>query len=286
MHCFRAGSGQPLLLLHGLGGSWKSWAPVLDGLVASRDVIAPDLPGFGATPELAGETSISALADAVTEFLRKHRWLGIDAVGSSMGARLVLELARRGAIGTAVALDPVGFWRGWQRHFFYASISVSIKLARLLQPAMRFLTLDALARTALFAQLSARPWRLPPKTLLTEMRSYAAATRFDELLRHLAYGEEQKGMKAEAMNAPIIIGWGRKDRVCPPEEAQRAQALFPGAHVYWFEQCGHFPMWDAPEETLQLIIASTGGAPEKATGEKSPRGRRASRDEDVLAMAV
>ncbi len=286
MHCFRAGAGRRLLLLHGLGGSWKSWGPVLDGLIASRDVIAPDLPGFGATPALPGETSISTLADAVTGFLRKNGWLGVDAVGSSMGARLVLELARRGVIGTAVALDPGGFWRGWQRHFFYASISASIKLVRMLQPAMRFLTVDALTRTVLFAHLSARPWRVPPKTLLTEMRSYAAATRFDELLRQLAYGDKQKGMKADAMKAPIIIGWGRQDRVCPPGEARHAQALFPGAHVYWFEQCGHFPVWDAPEEALQLIIASTGGVPEKAAGEKTPPATRTPRVEDALAMAV
>ena len=131
MHCFRAGAGRPLLLLHGLGGSWKSWGPVLDGLVASRDVIAPDLPGFGATPALQGETSIRTLADAVTEFLRKNRLLGIDAVGSSMGGRLVLELARRDVIGTAVALGPGGFWRGWQRHFFYASMAASIKVVRM-----------------------------------------------------------------------------------------------------------------------------------------------------------
>ena len=156
----------------------------------------------------------------------------------------------------------------------------------MLQPVMRFLTLDVLTRTVLFSRLSARPWRLSPKTLLTEMRSYAAATRFDELLQQLAYGERQKGMKSEAMKAPIIIGWGRQDRVCPPREARRAQALFPGAHVYWFEQCGHFPMWDVPEETLQLIIASTGGTPDKKPIAEKPQPRpRPIRDEEAMLVA-
>src|SRR4029453_8092334 len=164
-----------------------------------------------------------------------------------------------------------------------ASISASIKLFRVLQPLMRFLTSDAVMRSVLFAQLSARPWRLPPNTLLAEMRSYAAATRFDELLQQLAYGEAQKGMKVNAMRAPIIIGWGRQDRVCLPSEARRAQALFPGAHVYWFEQCGHFPMWDAPDETLRLIIASTGGAPDKPIiGKKPPRSQVSHNEEGML----
>ena len=45
-----------------------------------------------------------------------------------MGARLVLELARRGGVlGTVVALDPGGFWQGWERHVFFGSIWASIR---------------------------------------------------------------------------------------------------------------------------------------------------------------
>jgi len=95
-------------------------------------VIAVDLPGFGETPPLSGEVSIRTLADALTGSLRSNGLLGVDAVGSSMGARLVLELARRGGtLGAVVSLDPGGFWRGWERHVFYASIWASIRLVRL-----------------------------------------------------------------------------------------------------------------------------------------------------------
>jgi pimeloyl-ACP methyl ester carboxylesterase len=87
------------------------------------------------TPALRGETTIATLADAVTEFLRENNLTGVDAVGSSMGARLVLELARRGGVlGGVVSLDPGGFWQGWQVPFFYHSINLSIKLVRALQP--------------------------------------------------------------------------------------------------------------------------------------------------------
>ncbi len=121
MHHIRRGTGKPLLLIHGLGGSWRSWNPILDRLTAEREVIAVDLPGHGETQPLSGEVSIRTLADAVTDFLSANNLTGVDAVGSSMGARLVLELARRGGVlGAVVSFDPGGFWRGWQRHFFTA----------------------------------------------------------------------------------------------------------------------------------------------------------------------
>ena len=68
--------------------------------------------GFGAKAPLAGEVSIRNLTDALTVLLSDNGLLGIDAVGSSMGARLMLELARRGGVlGGAVSLDPGGFAR-------------------------------------------------------------------------------------------------------------------------------------------------------------------------------
>ena len=125
MHAIRLGRGRPLLLIHGLGGSWRSWGPILHDLAREREVIAVDLPGFGESPPLQGEVSIETLARAVTEFLAAEGLTGVDVVGSSMGGRLVLELARRGVVGSTGSLDPGGFWPGWERRFFYTSIAVS-----------------------------------------------------------------------------------------------------------------------------------------------------------------
>lgn len=261
MHHIRRGAGKPLLLLHGIGGSWRSWQTILDGLAAERDVIAVDLPGFGATPPLAGPVTIGTLADAVTSFLQQHNLLGIDAVGSSMGARLVLELARRGGVvGAVVSLDPGGFWQGWEIPVFYHTVALSTKLVRALQPVMPLLTGNAATRTVLLAQFSAHPWRIPAPVALDEMRSFAQAPSFDELLRTLAYGEVQKPAPQGSITAPLVIGWGRQDRVCWPSQARRALAKFPDARLYWFENCGHFPQWDQPAEATRLILAATSGA--------------------------
>lgn len=258
MHCVRMGTGQPLLMLHGLGGSWRSWSTIVPSLREQRDLVLVDLPGFGETPPLSPETSILTLADAVTRFLGEHGLYGVDVVGSSMGARLAMELARRGVVGATVALDPGGFWRGWQRRFFYGSIWASIRLVRLLQPMMPAICRSAIGRTLLFPQFSPKPWALPADAVLEEMRSYARSRRFDQLLCSLAYGPEQEGAPSGSLKKPMVIGWGRQDRVCVPSQAKVAQALFPDARLHWFSHCGHFPHWDQPEDTVRLILESTG----------------------------
>lgn len=270
MHHLRKGKGKgdPLLLVHGLGGSCESWSPIFRSLAEEREIIAVDLPGHGRTPELKGGTSIRTLADSLTEFLRSHDLMGIDAVGSSMGARLVLELARRGegVLGAVVALSPGGFWRGWERRYFHLSLAASIRGLRLLRLLLPGLLNHAAGRAVVLAQFSAHPTRLPPRLALTEMLNLLGSPCFDELLHNLAYGEEQFGASRGSITAPLMVGWGRNDRVCLPIQAQRAVSLFPDARLHWFESCGHFPHWDSPKETVRLILENTGEAAAAGVG--------------------
>lgn len=259
MHHIRRGHGRPLLLVHGLGGNVQTFDTVIDALAAEREVIAVDLPGFGRTPPLRGDVSIATLGDALTAFLQRYGLVGIDAVGTSMGARLVLELARRGGVlGAVVSLDPGGFWRGWERHAFYGSIRASIALLRALRPWLRRLATHPASRSALLLQFSAKPRVLPALPVANELCSYVAAPSFDALLRSLAYGAPQAGAPAGSIAPPLVIGWGRHDRVCFTTQAARAQALFPDARFHWFEHSGHFPHWDEPTATARLILQATG----------------------------
>lgn len=230
----------------------------MEPLAARRSVIAIDLPGFGKSPPLDGEVSVQTMADALTQFLREHELIGTDAVGSSFGARLLLELVRRGGVlGSVVSLGPGGFCVGWERFSFEASTWLSLRLVRALQFAMPTITSHDWSRRLLLAQLSAQAAALTPSMVLEEMRSYASARSFDAVLRALVHGPAQLGSDAGSMPKPLVIGWGRLDRVCLPRQAARVQQLFPGAHLHWFERCGHLPHWDAPEETTRLILEAT-----------------------------
>ena len=176
-------------------------------------------------------------------------------IGSSLGARLVLEMVRRGRAGATVALDPGGFWEGWERTFFKTTITASIALVRAMEPALPAVTRNAVGRTALMLQLSAKPWALNPAVVLQELRSFAQTDTFNSLVNDLARGPMQKGAVRTA--SPVVIGWGRKDRLCLPRQANRAMAAFPDAAMHWFEASGHFPMWDQPDETVRLILEAT-----------------------------
>jgi pimeloyl-ACP methyl ester carboxylesterase len=252
IHHTRTGSGKLLLLVHGLGGTRRSWDTITPALAQAREVIALDLPGHGETPEEVDSGTFEGLARSLDEWLFAEGLVGIDMVGSSMGARLVLEMARRRHAGAVVALNPGGFWHGWERTFFRTTLAASVRLVRALRPALPAISRSAAGRTALMAQLSARPWALDPRLISRELESFVNTRTFDALVKDLATGAEQQG--SPDTPAPVVIGWGRKDRLCLPRQASRTLAAFPNASVHWFASSGHFPMWDQPQETVRVIL--------------------------------
>ncbi|MEJ7797184.1 MAG: alpha/beta hydrolase [Solirubrobacteraceae bacterium] len=257
LHHVRRGHGRPLLLVHGLGGSTRSWETIADALAAERELVIVDLPGFGRTPPLNGAPTIAALTDALEGFLAEQSLEGVDVVGSSMGARLALELARRRSVGAVVALDPGGFWNAREVRVFEISVGLSIRLVKLLAPLLPLLSANPVTRTLLLAQFSARPWALPADVVLNELRSFAASPVILQTLRELAHGPLQEGLPKGSCSRPIVLGWGRRDRVTFSRQAKRAQQRFPDARLHWFEHSGHFPHWDEPAATARLILDRT-----------------------------
>lgn len=256
MKYLRTGSGAPLLLIHGIS-HLHNWDPVVPALAREREVFAVDLPGFGNSPPLAGEVTIASLTDAVEQFITDQGLPDVDVVGSSMGARMALELARRGHRGAVVALNPGGFWSDAEVRYFGATVMPSIALVRHIQPLLPALVSNAVGRTALLTQFSARPWALSSDLVLQELRNFASSPSIRDALRALVHGPRQQG---GPVHDRVVIGWGRKDRVTFPRQAARALELFPDAQLHWFSRSGHFPHWDQPAETVRLILDSTGSS--------------------------
>jgi pimeloyl-ACP methyl ester carboxylesterase len=245
------GRGKPLLLVHGLGSSGHAWEPVLAPLAQARRVMVIDLPGHGATPAEADSGTFNGLVRSVAAWMDSTGMTGVDMVGSSMGARIVLELARQGLAGNVVALDPGGFWEGWERQFAVTSLTASRALVKSLKPAIPVLVGNPVSRSMLLAQLSARPWALDGGFVAEELRTLAEAPTVPALIQDLGYGPGQEGVAKT--KGRLAIGWGRHDRLCLPVQARRAAVRFPSAKLHWFEHSGHFPLWDEPAETVKLI---------------------------------
>jgi pimeloyl-ACP methyl ester carboxylesterase len=255
----RTGAGRPLLLVHGLGSTSRAWNPVITALAAERAVIALDLPGHGGARPEGDSDSFFGLARSLEAYLDAEGLTGVDMVGSSLGGQLVLEMARRGKAGATVALDPGGFWRGWERAALRSSLAASSWTVCGIKPALAFLAGSTVSRSAMLGLLSARPWSVDPRLVASELTAFADISTLDGLIYDLAFGPSQAGPAAQGAG-PITVGWGRHDRFCNPAQAARAIAAFPGARLHWFENSGHFPMWDEPAEAAALILRATGTA--------------------------
>ncbi|MEJ7703195.1 MAG: hypothetical protein WKF47_05875 [Geodermatophilaceae bacterium] len=157
------------------------------------------------------------MTDALRDFLQREELADSDIVGSSMGARMVLENARRGHGGTTVALDPGGFWTDRQRAVFGASVKASVGLVRRVQPLLPALTGNPVTCTALLAQFSHKPWKLPQELVLRELRGFDHSPSLDAALRSLVKGPRQKGAPAGTLQGRVVIGWGRNDKVSVAE---------------------------------------------------------------------
>ncbi|MBB2909383.1 pimeloyl-ACP methyl ester carboxylesterase [Streptosporangium becharense] len=250
----RRGTGSPLVLLHGIGHHWQAWSPVIDRLAAERDVIAVDFPGFGASPPLPPGTPYTAetLADAVESFCAM---LGLQAphvAGNSLGGYVALELAARGAVRTATALSPAGFWNRTELAYARAVLRAARASVRAVPPERAHVAAEHPSGRILSAGLLvAHPSRLPPQALLAALRALRDARGFDATLESLAWL-----MPPAPPKVPITIAWGRHDRLLLRRQAVRA-ARWSGQRVKLLAGCGHVPMTDDPELVASVLLEAS-----------------------------
>ncbi len=255
----RHGSGRPLVLVHGLGATHDCWRHVVPLLRLHREVVTFDLPGFGHAPPLPGPLTVATLTDRVEALLADADLLDADLVGSSMGAEVVLELLRRGHGGDVVALAPSGYWGPGGRVWFLLVAWAALVLVTLLRPVAPAVLATEVGREVLLRPLSPRPRHLGD-VVPDSSRLFGCTPSFLPGLRHLGRRRPPVLVPAERTSGRrVTVAWGRRDGLCLPAQAVRAQQAVPGATLHWFDRSGHLPPWDEPLATAQLLLSVTGG---------------------------
>ncbi|MFF3690657.1 alpha/beta fold hydrolase [Streptomyces sp. NPDC002187] len=249
----RRGSGEPLLLLHGIGHHWQAWEPVLGIIAAERDVIAVDLPGFGISPALPDGVpyDLSSVSAALGSFCTA---LGIDrphVAGNSLGGLLALELGREKLVRSVTALSPAGFWSEAERRYAFATLrAMRLGAQSLPLPLIERLSRTAAGRTALTGTIYARPGRRSPEAAVAETIGLRDATGFHQTLaagRSVLFTDDIPDL-------PVTIGWGTRDRLLVRRQGIRAKHVIPGARLIRLPGCGHVPMNDDPALVARVLL--------------------------------
>lgn len=249
----RVGAGEPLLLLHGIGHHRQAWDPVIDILATERDVIAVDLPGFGASPALADSFAhdlptmtavFGGLCDAL-ELDRPH------VAGNSLGGLLALELGREKRVRSVTALSPAGFWSHAERRYAFGVLLAMRRGARSMPvPLVERLSRSAAGRAVLTSSIYARPGRRSPGAVVAETLALANAQRFTETLeagRGVRFTDDVPGI-------PVTVAWGTRDLLLVRRQGIRAKRIIPKARLIRLPGCGHVPMNDDPALVARVIL--------------------------------
>jgi pimeloyl-ACP methyl ester carboxylesterase len=235
----RSGSGEPLVLMHGIGDSHEAWTPVRELLAAHHECIAVDLPGFGRSRALPATPTPRALAHAVVDFMGGGRF---HVAGNSLGGGVALEIAKAGHALSVTGFAPIGFQRGWER----AWLRVAIEAMHSFGPAMFRVTGPKLSSWLVMD----RP--RPRDVLERGMRELRLAPGWESTAPlTVAYDFEGR------IDVPVTIAWGEHDKVLLPRQAKRARAALPQANHLTLRGCGHLPSWDSPEQVADAIRSAT-----------------------------
>ncbi|WP_329113978.1 alpha/beta fold hydrolase [Streptomyces sp. NBC_01465] len=249
----RTGAGEPLLLLHGIGHHRQAWDPVVGILAAEREVIAVDLPGFGASPALPDGVSYG-LASVVPTLGALCEALGVErphVAGNSLGGLLALELGREKLVRSVTALSPAGFWTQAERRYAFSTLKAMRGIANSLPlPLIERMSRSAAGRTALTSTIYARPARRSPEAVVAETLALREATGFEETL---AAGLTVQ-FTDDVRDLPVTVAWGTKDRLLLRRQGIRAKHTIPGARLVRLPGCGHVPMNDDPAAVARVIL--------------------------------
>ena len=254
----RTGEGEPLLLLHGTGGSRRHWRPVVDELASRHDVIAVDLPGHGesAAPPAGGDHSPVGYAATLAGFLDELDVERAHVAGDSVGGWTALELAKLGRARSVTAIAPAGLWARRDPWRCVIKLWGTYRLGRLTRPLTERALKSEAGRTRLLRGTVAKPLNLTEEEARDLIETYNSTPTFTTHLAHTRRGRFEGGA---AIDVPVTLAWGDEEKLIPAS-ARRDDELPAHATTVTLTGCGHVPFWDDPDQVVRTILTTTGGA--------------------------
>lgn len=251
------GAGDPVLLIHGLGGSWPNWLEQLPVLAATHRAIAFDLPGFGASPMPAGPITIPGYARAVGKLMDA---LGVSCaavVGNSMGGEISAELALSAPerVQRMVLVSPAGVST--------AQVARRLPAIRAAYPAVGALTAwvganaDQLVRrprlrAAALSVVATKPRRIAAEFAAEQIRGMGKPGFMPALEALIAHSQTLRE-RLPQIDCPTLVVWGDKDPVVPVRDAEVFAGQIPGARKVIWPETGHVAMFERAEEFNALL---------------------------------
>jgi pimeloyl-ACP methyl ester carboxylesterase len=248
LRCFEAGSGPPLVLIHGLGSNaLQEWGRLLPALARSYHVYAPDLPGFGRSGRpSAADYSIPMQVEAVRAFMAAAGVRRARVVGISMGGWIVARLAGEHPelVERLVLVGAAGM-----RPTEDAPIPADVLFPQ-----------DEAGVRRLIAAVRHKP----PATPAFVVRDILARKRRDEwivrrALESMRSGRDWLDGTLGRAEMPVLVIWGRQDALIPVAYAEPLRDQFRNARLELLDGCGHVPMADCPEPFDRVLLAFLAG---------------------------
>jgi pimeloyl-ACP methyl ester carboxylesterase len=255
-----AGSGPPVVLIHGMVNSSRHWREVAQRLATRHTVIAPDLIGHGDSATPRGDYSLGAHAASIRDLLAVLRVERASIVGHSLGGGVAMQFFYQFPQRTErlVLISSGGLGREVSpllRSAALPGVSAALRLAS--HPRLLAALRDAGAR--LHASGSRYGVQLQAiARALTPLQRPGARTAFLHTLRSVIDVEGQRVNANDRLyllqEMPTLIVWGARDRTIPPQHGRAAQRLAPGSRFELLQKAAHFPHLEDPQGLAALLL--------------------------------
>ncbi|WP_257326094.1 alpha/beta fold hydrolase [Pseudoalteromonas rhizosphaerae] len=252
------GSGEALVLLHGVTSSCKAWKNVIPTLSQSYTVYAFTALGHRGTAPLTGKIEIRDVIDDIERQLDQHQLDKPHIVGNSMGGWVAIELAKRGRAQSVCALSPAGCWDNKRNEQRYALSKLKriAMIAKLTQAIIPFLAHSASVRKLALRDIAEHGDRLSVTEFLCMVGDILGCEAKEHLLN-----TTQRLDYTHPLPCPVTLAWPEKDRLFPIHStAKLAQQLLPDARFQVLKGLGHVPMIDDAKAVIEIIIDSINNA--------------------------